>query len=69
MLKIDLLQNSTERTRLRVVGRTEANEKTLSNRPQKGAGGGALLAQVFQFQMNGRQSVSPIARRIKPKRE
>jgi hypothetical protein len=36
---------------------------------KSGAGGGALLAQVFQIQMNGRQSVSPIARRIKPKWE
>ena len=50
------------------MGRTEANEKHRPTALKRGAGGGTRLAQLFQLQMNGRRSVSPIARRIKPKR-
>lgn len=50
------------------MGRTEANEKHRPTALKRGAGGGTRLAQLFQLQINGRRSVSPIARRIKPKR-
>ena len=58
-----------KKARLRVwMGRTEARRKTSSDRTEKGGRRRDTIGSRFQLQINGRRSVSPIARRIKPKR-